>query len=144
MYSPLAEMAMADWEKIKNVLKLALSWLTLKNVALAIWLVVAFPTIGLLIALGKALALFLIGIHSARRLACGISGLVAGGIYLNYVPFTVTSVPLSVAAIGCGLACAGFCALTALALDGEKVGNALRSFVRLPIGQMLTLSLAKR
>ena len=92
------------------------------------FLVGFFSTIGLVLAILKALTLTIIGIHSARRLACGIST-----VYMIFVPFSVETVPTAVLAIGCGLVSATTCALVAVALDGEGAYQRLDAFMKKPI-----------
>ena len=92
-----------------------------------------YSTFGLAIVIIKAIVLTIIGIHSARRLACGLSTLLSGTLYMIFVPFSIETVPLAMLAIGCGLAGAAVCALVAVALDGESAYHCLDAFVKKPI-----------
>jgi len=116
------------WAGIKSTGKTAVI-----AIACGIYMSCFYLTIGLLITVAKGLALTIMGIHSVRRLACGLACLAGGIVYLVFVPFSFQGAPVAVLAIGCGIACAGTCALVAVALDGEAVYNALQSFVKKPI-----------
>ena len=74
-----------------------------------------------------------VAIHSARRVACGASALVAGGLYLTFVPFSIGALPVGLCAVGCGILCAGLSSLVAIVLDGEERAKTLRAFLARPI-----------
>ncbi|MFH0779624.1 MAG: hypothetical protein V1928_02070 [Parcubacteria group bacterium] len=100
-------------------------------------LIIIYAIFGPIFYLFKALGLIAIGIHSFRRMACGISTLAGGIVYLACVPFAINGISLGIQAIffalGCGLACGIFAAAVDKALDGEKVRNQLDAFIKLSI-----------
>lgn len=108
-------------------------------IALAIFAI--YVTFGPIVILFKALGLIAIGIHSFRRMACGLSTLAGGIIYMAFVPFKIGAISLGIQAIvfalGCGLVCGLLAAGVDLALDGEKVKNKLDAFMKLSIYKAL-------
>lgn len=53
--------------------------------------------------IGALLLVILHGLYSFKRLMHGLATAIGGGLYLAFVPFTVTSVSLALIAIGCGI-----------------------------------------
>jgi hypothetical protein len=114
--------------EVRNFIQLT-TWADVKFAWKLTWgslfTVVFYLTLGWVLVLLKGIVLTLIGIHSIRRLAAGLSTAIGGMVYMIFVPFTITGIPIALAAIGCALTCGGTAALVALALDGDKVGNFL-------------------
>lgn len=94
---------------------------------------VFYPTAGLLIVLAKTVALFFKLIHSARRLATGLSTLLGGAIYMVFLPFTVEGLPVPLAALLCGATTGAVTTVVQILLDGERVGSWLNNFLKKPI-----------
>lgn len=101
---------------------------TLRVVGLAFY----FPTIGLMLFLLKTAAFITLAIHSFQRLAFGLSAMIGGGLYLLFVPFQISFVPIAAAAIGCGLACAVSTGLLMRLLDNEQLMQRLYRFIEGP------------
>lgn len=100
-------------------------------------LIIIYATFGPIVYFFKALGLIAIGIHSYRRMACGISTLAGGIVYMMCVPFAIEGISLGIQAIffalGCGLACGVFATAVDSALDGEQVRKQLKVLLKLSI-----------
>ena len=81
----------------------------------------------------KGAALFLIAIHSARRLAFALATTAGGTVYMTLIPHPSELVPIALAAIVCGLVCGSCCMFTAWVLDGEPRRVMLWKLVHRPI-----------
>jgi hypothetical protein len=100
-----------------------------------LFLTIAFYLIiGWVLLLIKGLSALLLSLHTWRRLATGISTTIGGAIYIAFVPFSIGSVPLGIAGIGCALICGIAASLVALLLGADKAKTFLRKWqaLRLP------------
>ncbi|MFH1098316.1 MAG: hypothetical protein V1723_00075 [Candidatus Uhrbacteria bacterium] len=80
-----------------------------------------YLTVGMAVGVVKAVVLVVVGIHSVRRLTCGMATLGGGALYLALAPFHVAGVPIALTALGCGAACGCCAAGIAFLLDGSQL-----------------------
>ncbi|MFH1098883.1 MAG: hypothetical protein V1723_03110 [Candidatus Uhrbacteria bacterium] len=87
----------------------------------AIGIAFFFLTVGTVVCVVKAVVLVVVGIHSVRRLTCGMATLGGGALYLALAPFHVAGVPIALTALGCGMVCGCGAAGIAFLLDGSEL-----------------------